>query len=168
MTDEIINKVAGSGLVNIEMDDLLPPGERVLLDIAPALFEGLLLREKDFRAFVAEHDWEQYRGKFVAVQCSADAIVPTWAYMLVGVHLEPVAAGVVFGTMDDLLRELFREAIQNLDVETYHDKRVLIHGCGRIPVPPSAFLDISVRLKPVVKSLMFGEACSTVPIYKKG
>ncbi|MCB0397712.1 MAG: DUF2480 family protein [Flavobacteriales bacterium] len=167
MAEEIVNRVANSGLININMDDLLPSGERVVLDLAPVLFQGMMLREKDLREFVAGHDWSQYQNKHVAVTCSEDAIIPAWAFMLVAVSLTPFARTIVFGNEKNLISELFDQAIRQLDVTEYADKRILVHGCGKVEVPASAFVALSVKLQPLVKALMFGEACSTVPLYKK-
>jgi hypothetical protein len=164
--DEIVNKVAGSGLVSIDPEELYVPGERVLLDIQPQLFQGQVLREKDFRAFIAGHDWSAYSGKLVAVHCSSDAIVPTWAYMLVAAALEPFAGRVVFGDLEDLENMLFAAQVEALDVSVYKDARVVIKGCSGKTVPVNAYVMLTARLKPVVKSIMYGEPCSTVPIYK--
>jgi hypothetical protein len=165
-TDIIVNKVAGSGLVSFDLADYYHSGERVLYDIKDNLFHGLMLREKDFRAFLKEHDWEQYKDKNVAVYCSADAIVPTWAYMLLAIKIEPYAHLVVFGDMNALEDALFREAIAKIDLEKYKDQRIVVKGCGDIPVPVSAYVEITRKLRPIVKSLMYGEPCSTVPLYK--
>lgn len=165
-TDIIVNKVAGSGLVSFDLADYYHSGERVLYDIKDNLFHGLMLREKDFRAFLKEHDWEQYKDKNVAVYCSADAIVPTWAYMLLAIKIEPYAHLVVFGDMKALEDALFREAIAKIDLEKYKDQRIVVKGCGDIPVPVSAYVEITRKLRPIVKSLMYGEPCSTVPLYK--
>ncbi len=165
-TGIIVNKVAGSGLVSFDLADYYHSGERVLYDIKDNLFHGLMLREKDFRAFLKEHDWEQYKDKNVAVYCSADAIVPTWAYMLLATKIEPYAHLVVFGDMNALEDALFREAIAKIDLEKYKDQRIVVKGCGDIPVPVSAYVEITRKLRPIVKSLMYGEPCSTVPLYK--
>lgn len=165
--EEIVNKVAQSGLVSVDPASFYPQGERVLYDIKDNLFMGLMLREKDFREFVKEHDWAQYTGKNVAITCTADAIVPTWAYMLLANRMTPYANEIVFGNLDTLETILFEKALKQLDVEQYRDKRVVIKGCGDVAVPNSAYIEITNRLTPVVKSLMFGEPCSTVPIYKR-
>lgn len=165
--ENIVNKVANSGLLTLDPAAFYHPGERMVFDMKECLFQGLILREKDFREFIKTHDWESYQGKNVAVICSADAIVPTWAYMLLTSRLEPFAHMVVFGDMSLLEDALFREALSKIDIETYRDQRVVIKGCGDIPVPVSAYVEISRILRPVVKSLMYGEPCSTVPIYKK-
>ncbi|MFA6086103.1 DUF2480 family protein [Mucilaginibacter sp.] len=165
--ENIINKVAQSGLVTIDPAQFYAPGERVVYDIKDNLFHGLMLREKDFREFVKEHDWTQYKDKNVAVTCSADAIVPAWAYMLLANRLAPYAREVVFGDAEVLETVLFVKEIARLDAEQYRDQRLVIKGCGDIPVPVSAYVELTQKLTPVAKSLMFGEPCSTVPIYKR-
>jgi hypothetical protein len=139
----------------------------VVYDIKDNLFHGLMLREKDFREFVKTHDWAQYQDKNVAVTCTADAIVPAWAYMLLANRLAPYARQVVFGDAEVLETVLFVKEVAALDVEQYRDQRVVIKGCGDVPVPVSAYVELTQRLTPVAKSLMFGEPCSTVPIYKR-
>jgi hypothetical protein len=166
MEGEIINKVAQSGLVTIDLEELYPQGERVLLDIKDRLFQGLILREKDFREFVSTHDWTQYKDKFAAVTCSADAIVPTWAYMLLTVSLEPFAKKVVFGDLEMLEAVLYNEVLSKFDAEQYRDARIVIKGCSNLPVPKSAYVELTRLLRPVAKSIMYGEPCSTVPLYK--
>jgi hypothetical protein len=165
--ENIVNKVAQSGLVSFDLADLYPQGGRVLYDIKDNLFHGLILREKDFREFVKEHDWQQYAGKHIAITCTADAIVPTWAYMLLANRLAPVAKTVVFGDLQLLETILFERQLDKLDLEKYRDQRVVIKGCGDIAVPESAFIDLTVKLTHVSKSIMYGEPCSTVPIYKR-
>jgi hypothetical protein len=165
--EKIENRVAESGLLTIDLEALYPREERAAFDLKDFLFMGLILKEKDYRESLKNVDWEKYRGKNVAVFCSADAVVPVWAYMLAGVYLEPVAAGVYFCSADELDDRIFSERLDTLDLHTYHDQRVIIKGCSDKPVPVSAYLEITRRLRPVVKSLMYGEACSNVPLYKK-
>jgi hypothetical protein len=165
--ENIINKVAQSGLVSLDPASFYPPGERVIYDIKNNLFHGLILREKDFREFVKEHDWTQYQGKNVGITCTADAIVPTWAYMLVANRMAPYAREIVFGDKDTLETVLFEKALSGLNIEQYRNQRIVIKGCGDVEVPASAYVELTKKLSPVVKSLMFGEPCSTVPIYKK-
>lgn len=165
--ENIINKVAQSGLVTLDPAQFYAPGERVVYDIKDNLFHGLMLREKDFREFVKMHDWAQYRDKNIAITCTADAIVPAWAYMLLANRMAPYARQVVFGDAEVLETVLFVTELKALDVEQYRDQRVVIKGCGDIPVPVSAYVELTQRLTPVAKSLMFGEPCSTVPIYKR-
>lgn len=164
---EIINKVAQSSLVTLNLEELIHPGEKVVYDIATNLFQGLILREKDFRAFVKENDWSVYNGKNVAIICSADAIVPTWAYMLLATRLEPYAHRYVFGDVVALEQTLFQEAIAYINAEDYRDAKVVVKGCGSIPVPPFAYVEIMHKLLPVVSSVMYGEPCSTVPLFKR-
>lgn len=165
--EEIRNKVAESGLITLSLEDYYPRAPRLDLDIAPWLYEEMILREKDFRAYLKDHDWPQYQGAFVAVFCSADAIVPQWAYMLLGSYLQGIAKKVVFGSQEVLETVVMEEVLSNLDLQDFEDKRVILKGCGSLPIPPQAYLKFSMELQKVVKTLMFGEACSTVPIYKK-
>ena len=165
--ENIINKVAQSGLVTLDPAQFYPKGERVIYDIKDNLFQGLILREKDFREFVKDHDWEQYTGKNVGITCSVDAIVPAWAYMLLANRMAPYANEVVFGDAAVLETVLFIKGIEKLDAEQYRDQRLVIKGCGDVDVPVSAYVELTKKLTPVVKSLMFGEPCSTVPLYKR-
>jgi len=167
MEGEIINRVAGSGIVTLELDSYYREGERVLLDLAAQLENGLLLREKTFREFISTTDWEGFSGKHVGVCCTADAIIPAWAYMLVGTSLQPFAASVVFGGLEVLEERLFLEALSREDWQRFRDQRVVVKGCTRVEVPASVYLDVSARLRPVALSIMFGEACSSVPVFKR-
>ena len=167
MAEEIVNRVAQSGIVSLDLEDFYHKGERIVYDIANDLFQGMVLREKDFRDHIKNNDWSVYEGKNVAIVCSAEAIVPTWAYMLLSARLEPVANRVVFGGLNALEQALYQDVISNLDPEDYRDKRVVVKGCGDKEVPLFAYTEIARFLKPLVKSLMFGEPCSTVPIYKR-
>ena len=166
--DEIVNKVAASGIITIDLEEHYPVGDRVSIDLAEQLWQGMALREKDFRAWITTTDWNQYQGKHVAVFCSVDAIIPAWAFMLVSSSLSDLASTVVFGTKQTLEEVLFRKLINELDVENYRDKRCVIKGCSNRPVPQSAYVDLVVKLRPVARSIMFGEPCSTVPVYKRG
>jgi hypothetical protein len=139
----------------------------VVYDIKENLFQGLMLREKDFREFIKTHDWSVYAGKNVAIICSADAIVPTWAYMLLAVKLTPIAHLMVFGDLAALEDALFRDALEKVDWTAFQEERVVVKGCGDLPVPVAAYVEITRRLQPIAKSIMYGEPCSTVPIYKK-
>ena len=165
--ENIINKVAQSGLVTLDPALFYPKGERVIYDIKDNLFHGLMLKEKDFREFIKAHDWSQYTGKYVAVTCTADAIVPAWAYMLLATKLAPYALEVVFGNNELLETVLFLKNIANHNFEQYRDQRVVIKGCGEIDVPVSAYVELTKIMTPITKSLMFGEPCSTVPIFKR-
>lgn len=165
--DEIRNKVAESSLITFNLEDLYRTGLRSTFDLKDFLFEGLMLREKDYRQRLAELDWTKYEGHFVNILCSADAIVPQWAFMLAATYLEPVAERVLMGPSEALETILFQEALASLDVEQFRDQRVIVKGCSRYPVPASAYVELVTRLRPVVKSLMYGEACSTVPLFKR-
>jgi hypothetical protein len=165
--ENFVNKVAQSGLVTLDPADFYTPGNRVVYDIKDNLFQGLILREKDFRDFVKEHDWSQYQDKLVALTCTADAIVPAWAYLLLANRMAPFAKEVIFGDLETLETVLYTKAFANIDVEQYRDQRLVIKGCGDIDVPVSAYVELGKKLSPVVNSLMFGEPCSTVPIYKR-
>ena len=166
MENEIVNKVANSGLITIDLEEYYPKGERVLFDIKPLLFQELILKEKDFREFVKQHNWSAYQDKYVAITCTADAIVPTWAYMLVSLALEPYAKKIVFGTLETLEALLFEEALKAINYKELTDKRVVIKGCGNLPVSTHAYVQLAAALRPYAKSVMYGEPCSTVPLYK--
>jgi Protein of unknown function (DUF2480) len=165
--EEIINKVANSGLITINLEEIYPAGNRMSIDVKDQLWQGLALREKDFREFVKSHDWEQYRNSYVSVFCSADAIVPTWAYMLVASKLSGVAKRVVFGTPQELEMVVFQELVDKLDLESLRDGRIIVKGCSDLPVPISAYVALVERIQPVARSIMFGEPCSTVPVFKR-
>jgi len=165
--ENIVNKVAASGLITFNLEDYLENGERVLYDIKDNLFHGLMLREKDFREFVKEHDWQQYQDKNIAITCTADAIVPTWAYMLLANKMKPFANEVIFGNLDALETQLFSKALAKVNLEDYANQRVVVKGCANPQIPISAYVEITALLTPVVKSLMYGEPCSTVPLYKR-
>lgn len=167
MEQEIVNKVANSGLITIDLEELVDKRERVALDIKDQLFQGLLLREKDFRNFIAEHNWEQYRDKHVAVFCSTDAILPKWAFMLLAQALQPFAASVVYGSAEQLETMLYQQALTEINAEEYRDKRIVIKGCGDKDVPTFAYVELTRILTPVAKSIMYGEPCSTVPVFKR-
>jgi hypothetical protein len=164
---EIINKVASSGLITFNLEDYYTPGKRIELDIKDWLFEGLVLREKDFRETLKNYDWSVFENKYVAVFCSADAIVPTWAYMLIASYLHPFAEKIVFGNLSDLEKSLFIETLDKIDFSQFKDERVVIKGCSKIKVPENVYVEVTNRLMPFVKSIMFGEPCSTVPVYKR-
>lgn len=162
----ILNKVATSGIVTFDLEEMYPPGERVVFDLKPLLWQEIALKEDDLRTFCKAHDWSQYAGKSVSVHCSVDAIVPTWAFMLVATHLQPHAAFITQGDAEKLERAVFTRFVQRLDVEPYRNARVVVKGCSKLPVPLNTYVELSAKLLPVVKSLMFGEPCSTVPLYK--
>lgn len=167
MQDQIVNRVANSKLVVFDLEDYYPKGKRVIIDIKDWLFEGLVLREKEFRVKVEEHDWSQYLDSYVALTCTSDAIVPSWAYMLMTINLESFAKQVFNGNLEQLETSLYQTIIENLDVAPYKDKSLIIKGCSHKPVPINAYLFLAKRLKPIARSIMFGEACSAVPLFKK-
>lgn len=164
---EIVNRVAQSTLVTFNLEDHYPKGERVLLDIKDWLYEGFILREKEFRAAIANHDWEQYKDAYVALTCSTDAIVPGWAYMLIATELQPYAKKMLIGNLEQLESSLYQSIIEKLDLSEFKDKPVIIKGCSNKPVPPNAYLWITSKMQTVAKSVMYGEACSSVPLFKR-
>lgn len=166
MSDVLINKVADSGIVTIDLEDYLPAVEITAFDLKDFLFMGLILKEKDFRESLKSLDWTSYKGKSVAVFCSADAIIQHWAYMLVASYLMEHADIVYAGDPEEMKKHLFLKNIDSIPVEDYAGKKVVIKGCGDESIPAYAYLGITSRLRPVVKSLMYGEPCSTVPVYK--
>ncbi|MGM0390825.1 MAG: DUF2480 family protein [Bacteroidota bacterium] len=166
MATEIINRVANSKLITFDLEDFYPSGERVLFDIKDWLLEGLVLRETIFREKASAHDWSQYRDTYVALTCSTDAIIPAWAYMLLSTHLNPYAKKTVIGDLQTLETILYSEIISKMDFSNLKDKPVIIKGCSHKPVPENAYLFLIERLQPVVKSLLYGEACSSVPLFK--
>lgn len=167
MAEEILNRVAQSKLITFNLEDHYPKGERELFDLSKWLLEGFVLKEKDFRDQAKAHDWSQYNDKFIALHCATDAIVPAWAYMLISTYLQPYARKVVIGDLENLESHLYQEVIQQLDVSDLKDKSVIVKGCSNKPVPKNAYIFLIQKLQPVVKSLMYGEACSSVPLYKK-
>ncbi|MFN3841308.1 MAG: DUF2480 family protein [Cyclobacteriaceae bacterium] len=162
----IVNRVASSGLITFDLEKFYQPGHRVVVDIKDQLAEGLVLREKVFREFITTHDWKQYEGKFVTITCSTEAIVPLWAFLLVAISLQPYARIVGFGTLEELERRLFEEALATVDWSSYKGAKVVIKGCSRYEVPISVYVYVATKLRPFVTSLMYGEPCSTVPLYK--
>lgn len=164
---EIINRVSGSSLITFDLEAYYQPGERALIDIKDQLYEGMILKEKDFREFIKSHDWSLYQNKFVAITCTADAIIPTWAYMLVAIGLRPYAKMIEFGTLENLEERLFQKALSTVNWSQFQNAKVVVKGCSKVNVPISAYIFVVSELQPIVSSLMFGEACSTVPIYKK-
>ncbi|MCB9032326.1 MAG: DUF2480 family protein [Chitinophagales bacterium] len=163
----LLNKVAESGIITINLEDYLSQQEIVVFDMKPFLFKELILKEKEFRTQLKEHNWTQYQDKTVAVFCSTDAIIPKWAYMLVAQYLIKVTPQIYFDTKESLEQKLLLQNIQSINATNFIDERIVIKGCGNNKVKEAAFIEISKKLIPVVKSLFFGEACSTVPIYKK-
>jgi len=167
MQDTIVNKVAESGLITIDLEEYYPKGEIKVFDLKDHLFMGMILKEKDYRAALQNKDWAEYAGAYVGVTCSTDAIIPAWAYMLAASYLQPVAKEVVFGDAKTVVNTIFIKRLAGIQAEDYTDKRVIIKGCGDVQVPETAYLEITNKLRPYVKSLMYGEACSNVPVYKK-
>ena len=167
MEGEIINRVAKSPLVTIDLEAYYPEGERVVYDLKQNLFQELILREKDFREQVKAHDWSGYQGKHVAVHCSVDSIIPLWAFMLIAINLEPYAQTVVFGDLSQLEAELFKQSLNKIDPAEFVDKKVVIKGCSNIDIPTGVYMEIARMIRPHAASIMYGEPCSTVPLYKK-
>lgn len=167
MAGEIVNRVEKSGIVSLNLEELLPSFPIVSIDLKDQLFQEMILREKDFREWIKTNDWSQYEGKHVALFCSADAIIPTWAYMLVGTKLDGIAASYFTGEAKDLKARLIESFINEMNAEDYRDARVVIKGCSDEALPVSAYTAVAAKLQPVVKSLLFGEPCSTVPLWKK-
>jgi hypothetical protein len=167
MSEVFVNKVANSGIITLDLENYLPTGETVTFDLKDHLFMGLILKEKDFREALKNLDWSAYEQKNVAVTCSVDAIIPVWAYMLVATYLQPVAREVYVGTAAEMHKHLFLKRIAAIHPDDYMDQRVVIKGCGEVPIDNYAYAEITRLLKPVAKSIMYGEPCSTVPIYKK-
>jgi hypothetical protein len=167
MSEPFINKVAESGLISLDLAQYIPNNEIVVFDIKPYLFMELILKEKDFRASLAAIDWTLYENKMVGIFCSTDAIIPMWANMLIVASLSPYAKSVYFGDENKTRELVLLEEIQKIDPSSFIDQRVVVKGCGDTPIRESAFIAITQKLRPVVKSMMYGEPCSTVPVYKK-
>ena len=166
MEQEIVNKVSSSSLVQLDLEDYYPREEIALFDLKNHLFMELILKEKDFRNDLQQLDWTIYQGKIVAVTCTADAIIPAWAYMLVATYLQPIASDVVLGNESEALKQVMLKRREAIDAAQFEGKRVVVKGCGDLSIAEYAYLQISLKLRPVVKSLMYGEPCSTVPIFK--
>lgn len=167
MSEEIINRVAQSRLVTFDLEELYPKGKRVVFDIKDWLFEELILREKQFRDDAQKHDWSQYKDNYVALTCSTDAIIPGWAFMLLAAHLQPYAKKVVIGDLETLETAIYQDIIANLDTTAFVDKPVIIKGCADLPVPENAYVLAMTKIQVVAKSVMYGEACSSVPLFRR-
>lgn len=167
MQDPIINKVAESGLIALDLETYYPKEEILAFDLKEYLFMGLILKEKDFREALTSLDWTQYQHKHVAVFCSADAVIPMWAYMLTTTNLSAVNAKIGYGTAEEVRKQLFIKNIEAINPEEFSDKRVVVKGCGDLPIGEFAYVQITAKLAPVVRSLMYGEPCSTVPVFKR-
>jgi hypothetical protein len=165
--NEIVNRVANSQLTTFDLEEYYQAGDRVVIDIKDQLFQGIILKEKDFRDYIKSHDWSAYNNKFVAITCSEDAIIPTWAYMLLTSALQPFAKKIVFGSLLDLENKIYQDVLATIDWGQFKLAKVVIKGCSKVPVPLSAYVEATQRLRPYAQSIMFGEACSTVPVFKK-
>ncbi len=165
--EEITNRVNNSQLITFDLEEYYTLGERILFDMKDFLFQGVILKEKDFRDAIKNYDWSQYSEKHVAIICSADAIIPTWAFMLLSIALQPYSKRVVFGNLSELESQLFYDSLSQIDWEKYRDKKMIVKGCSKVEVPLSAYVEVTNRLKLVASSIMFGEPCSTVPLFKK-
>ena len=164
---ELVNRVASSGLVTLNLEEYFPKADMVVFDLKNYLFMELILKEKDFREALTTHDWSQYDQKILLVYCSADAIIPVWAYMLVSAYAEAYALDIFQGDQEAYIKAHYYHVLSNLDLQRYEDQRIVIKGCSEKPVPAAAYLDLTKRLRPLVKSIMYGEPCSTVPVFKK-
>ena len=167
MPDKIVNRVANSKLITIDLEDFFPEGERILFDIKKWLFAEQILKEKDFREFVKDHDWKKYQDKYVALTCSSEAIIPSWAYLLITVSLSPYAKQVVIGNLKELESAIFQRIISVFPVKNYKEKPIIIKGCSDKVIPETAYSQLINKLLPYATSIMYGEACSSVPLYKK-
>lgn len=166
-SEKLVNKVADSGLITVDLEEWYPHEHSIGFDLKDYLYMGLILKEKDYREALKQVDWEQFRSKNVAVFCSADAIIPVWAYMLAGIYLEPVCRRFFFCNPEEMITRIYEEIISTLDVEPFRNQRIIIKGCSEKPVPVAAYLAITRKLRSVARSLMYGEACSNVPLYKQ-
>jgi hypothetical protein len=167
MSDAIVNKIAASGLITLNLEDYLPKEETAVFDLKEHLFMGLILKEKDFREALKNSDWSIYQDKNVAITCSADAIIPVWAYMLVTSYLQPIAATIFTGTKEEMEKHILLQSISSINADEFNDQRIVVKGCGDVAIGNFAYAEITRKLLPHVKSIMYGEPCSTVPIYKK-
>ena len=167
MADTIFNRVAESKLITFDLEKLYQIGDRITIDLSQWLEKGIILREKEFRLKLKQHNWKAYRNQFVAIYCSTDAVLPAWASLLVTTYLQPYAKKVVMGTLVDLETNLFTEEIKKINISSFKDKAVIIKGCTDKKVPEDSYVQLISRLQPVVKSLFYGEACSSVPLFKK-
>ena len=167
MTEEIINRVANSGLITLDLSDYAPKEDILIFDLKNLLYEGIFLKEKDFRSSLKEFDFSKYKGHTVALYCSTEAIIPMWAYMLISSYLTPICSSLCFGTKEEVFQKILLKNIFDIDSEKFKDKKVIVKGCGNIPLSESLYIAITQKLQNSVSSLMFGEACSAVPVYKR-
>ncbi len=163
----LVNRVASSGLITLNLEEYFPTAEVIVFDIKDYLFHELILKEKEFRTALKEHDWKQYEGKHLAIHCSTDAILPTWAFMLITTYAQPFAKSITQGNLDTFYATYYLEVLSGIDVKQYEDQRIVIKGCSNKPVPVAAYMELVRLLRPYAKSIMYGEPCSTVPIFKK-
>ena len=167
MENKITNRVENSSLIQVSLDEYYPKGERVLFDLKNCLKDELALIEKDFRSFVVQYDWTVYKDKYVGIICSADAIVPLWAFMLIASKIEPYASKVIMGDKIEIEKAIYKDIIDTLDFSQFNDATIIVKGCGKFPIPESIFVDFTIKLQAHAKSIMFGEACSAVPLFKR-
>ena len=167
MSTKIVNRVANSQLKTIDLEEFYPQGTRTTIDIKNWLFQELILKETEFREHLKNHDWAQYKNHFVVLTCSSDAIIPSWAFMLITTYLAPFSKKVVVGNLTTLETSIFHDVIANFNIEEYINKPIIIKGCANKPIPETAYIQLIEKLQPIAKSIMFGEACSTVPLFKR-
>jgi len=166
MADEVINRVANSSLKTIDLEDFYPSEKRTVIDIKPWLFNEFILKEKDFRNSLKNHNWAQYKNQYIALTCSTNAIIPSWAYMLIATYLTPFAKKTIVGNLQELENAIFQDILNNFDYKAYQNLPVIIKGCANKPIPETAYIQLIKNLQPIAKSIMFGEACSSVPLFK--
>ncbi len=167
MKEEIVNRVSQSKLITFDLEDHYPEGERIQFDIKDWLYEGFILKENEFRDFAKEHLWEQYKNQYVALHCSSDAIIPAWAFMLITTYLTPFAKQIIIGDLEQLETTIYQKIINDLDLSYLKDQLIIIKGCANKPIPQNAYILLIEKLQPIAKSLMYGEACSSVPLFKR-
>ena len=167
MADEIVNRVAKSNLKTIDLEDYYPEGERIILDIKQWLFNDFILKETEFRTHLKNYNWKQFQNKYVVLSCSSDAILPSWAFLLVATYLNPIAKKVVIGNLKELETAIFYDIISDFNFEEFKNLPIIIKGCSNKPIPETAYSFLIEKLQPIAKSIMFGEACSSVPLFKK-
>jgi hypothetical protein len=166
MADEIINRVANSSLKTINLEDFYPSEKRTVIDIKPWLFNEFILKEKDFRNSLKKHNWAQYKNQYITLTCSTNAIIPSWAYMLIATYLTPFAKKTIVGNLQELENAIFQDILNNFNYKAYQNLPVIIKGCANKPIPETAYIQLIKNLQPIAKSIMFGEACSSVPLFK--
>ncbi len=167
MPKEIINRVANSKLITIDLEDFYPDGRRIVFDISQWLYDGLILKEKDFREKVQNHDWSQYQDNYVALTCKTEAIIPSWAYLLITTVISAYAKKIVVGNLELLETIIFQDILSDFNLENFQDKPIIIKGCSAKPIPQTIYIQLVEKLRPIAKSILYGEACSSVPLYKR-